>query len=197
MCLRNSRVTPATVYICPKNTEPHALASFYPRRSCIARVASCMILAVLDRRATGVATSVGLGSPVSLFSSLPGPASRLSLLSTPPHLISPLLTSPHLTSPHLTSPHLTSPHFTSPHFTSPHFTSPHFTSPHLTSPHLTSPHLTSPHLTSPHRVLAAERRNTTSSLSHRHSRSRNTRIEPTSRNLRPGTATCVTTIASI
>jgi hypothetical protein len=94
MCPRNPGVTPATVYICPKNTEPRALAWFYPRRSCIARVASCMSLAVLDRRATGVATSVGLGSPVALFLSLQGPASRPSSLSTPPHLTSLLLTSP-------------------------------------------------------------------------------------------------------
>ncbi|KAF1937096.1 hypothetical protein EJ02DRAFT_438109 [Clathrospora elynae] len=48
-----------------------------------------MSLAVLDRCATGVATLVGLGSPVSLFLSLPGPASRPSSLSTPPHLTSP------------------------------------------------------------------------------------------------------------
>jgi hypothetical protein len=95
MCPRNPGVTPATVYICPKNTEPRALAWFYPRRSCIARVASCMSLAVLDRRATGVAMSVGLGNPVAPLLSLQGPASRPS--------------SPHLTSPHFSSPHLTSP----------------------------------------------------------------------------------------
>jgi hypothetical protein len=120
----------------PQEHRVPRLAWFYPRRSCIAHVASCMSLAVLDRRATGVATSVGLGSPVSLFLSLPGPASRPSSLSTPPHL------------------------------------------------------------SSPHPVLAAEQRNTTSALSHRHSRPRDARIEPTSRNLRPGTATGVTTIAS-
>jgi hypothetical protein len=50
-------------------------------------------LAVLDRRATGVAMSVGLGNPVAPLLSLQGPASRPS--------------SPHLTSPHFSSPHLT------------------------------------------------------------------------------------------
>jgi hypothetical protein len=65
------------IYMPQEHRAPRPCMVF-PRRSCIARVASCMSLAVLDRRATGVAMSVGLGNPVAPLLSLQGPASRPS-----------------------------------------------------------------------------------------------------------------------